>query len=343
MGSMGAAVFLQQVHDHEEVPGHPERAERLDACVEVLEEFRDRVDVRKAKPAGRDQLSRAHSTRYLDALERFCDQGGGRIDQDTYATAGSFRTAASASGSCCEAIEHALNSNGPGFSVVRPPGHHAGGDYAMGFCLINHAAVGIRNALAAGAEKVYVVDFDVHHGNGTQDIFYNDERVLYLSLHQSPWYPGTGELEETGGPEAPRSNVNIPLASGSGDDVYLSVFDKLVAPIGRMFQPDLVVASAGYDAHGRDPLALMEVTTTGFKAIAAKLIALSAEVSEGRIVFTLEGGYDLEALSGSFAATLEMLADPAVPQSNKVVSITQEGADQVKEITAFHSSLWHLP
>jgi acetoin utilization deacetylase AcuC-like enzyme len=339
MASTGAAVFLQQVHSHVEVPGHPERAERLEACLEVLDGMRDRVAINKSKSADREQLAGAHSTRYLDALERFCDEGGGRIDQDTYAAAGSFRTAASASGACCEAIEHAFKSNGPGFSVVRPPGHHAGADYAMGFCLINHSAVGIRHALESGAEKIYVVDFDVHHGNGTQDIFYNDERVVYLSIHQSPWYPGTGDLDETGGLEAPRSNFNIPLRAGAGDDVYLSVFNTLVAPIGRSFQPDLIVVSAGYDAHSRDPLALMEVTTTGFRAIAANLMALAGEVSEGRIVFTLEGGYDLEALSGSFAATLEMLADPADPPSSDGMSITPE----VEEITAFHSSLWHVP
>ena len=339
MGSARPAVFLQQVHDHEEVPGHPERAERLEACVDVIDEIREQVDIKKAEPAKREWLARAHSTGYLDALERFCDEGGGRIDQDTYVTAGSYRTAASASGACCEAVDHALNSNSPGFSVVRPPGHHAGADFAMGFCLINHAAVGIHHALDAGAKKVYLVDFDVHHGNGTQDIFYNDERVLYLSIHQSPWYPGTGNLDETGGPEAPRSNVNIPLRAGADDDVYLSVFDNLVTPIGRAFRPDLIVVSAGYDAHSRDPLALMEVTTNGFRAITAKLMGLAAEVSGGQIAFTLEGGYDLEALSTSLAATLETLVDPP----GRASRLRSPRDKEVHEITAFHSALWHLP
>jgi acetoin utilization deacetylase AcuC-like enzyme len=333
---MGTRAFIQQLHAHEPPPGHPERPERLEACLSVLQEFADAIDIKESRTATREELARAHRSDYLDALERFCDEGGGRIDQDTYATSQSFETAASASGAFCEAVEYAVETMGTGFCVVRPPGHHSGSDYAMGFCLINHAAVGVHRALAMGVSKVYIVDFDVHHGNGTQDIFWNDERVLYLSIHQSNWYPGTGALDETGGPDAHGMNVNIPLPASGGDATYLSAFDRLVLPIGRQFRPDLLVVSAGFDAHARDPLALMEVSTEGFGEIASRLVELAGEVCDGAMAWTLEGGYDLEALSSSLAGALQVLTGKKAVPSSDAGAISPE----LDKITAFHSALW---
>ena len=194
------------------------------------------------------------------------------------------------------------------FAVVRPPGHHAEPDQAMGFCLLNNAAIAAEAARRAGAARVLIVDWDVHHGNGTQDIFAARDDVLYMSVHQYPFYPGTGAAREVGGGAGRGATVNCPLPGGQGDADYGVVFHDLFLPAARAFRPDLVIVSAGFDAHARDPLAGMRVSERGFAAMASVLAELADEACGGRLALMLEGGYDLAALTASVRATLEVMA-----------------------------------
>jgi acetoin utilization deacetylase AcuC-like enzyme len=335
---MPVGIVLQQKDAHDPGPGHPDRPDRIDACTSVLAEFGD-VVLAKPGPATRDQLTRAHTERYLDGLERFCIEGGGWIDRDTFAGPESFESSVSASGAVCDAVSTTLSRGNPSFCLVRPPGHHAGPDFAMGFCLINHAAVGAHQAIASGAERVFMVDFDVHHGHGTQDIFWEDPRVLYLSMHQAPWYPGTGALDETGGGAGAGATVNLPLRAGGGDEMYAAIMERIVVPVGRRFRPDVIIASAGFDAHSWDPLSLMEVSSGGFGAITSAILELAAEVCGGRLVMTLEGGYDLDALSESFAASIRALSGERAGTAPRDAAYESEELDR---IVAFHRRQWEI-
>jgi acetoin utilization deacetylase AcuC-like enzyme len=191
-----------------------------------------------------------------------------------------------------------------GVALLRPPGHHATRERGMGFCLLNNAAIGAAHALARGLERVAIVDWDVHHGNGTQDIFYDDPRVLYVSLHQAPLYPGTGSVAETGAREGRGHTLNIPLSAGATSSVYTSAFDQVVLPVLDSFAPELVVISAGYDAHERDPLASMRLSTEAYGWMARVLADLADRKAQGRVALLLEGGYDLAAIEGSIAASI---------------------------------------
>lgn len=306
------AIYHDPSHPgHDPGGGHPERPERIEACIHAISAAGIQAEWLQPKAATRADLESVHDPSYLDALERLGEGGGGWIDPDTYVTEGSLEIAARATGAVRLAVEQAMSTGRRSFCLSRPPGHHAEGAAGMGFCLLNHAAGGARAGLHCGAERVLIFDFDVHHGNGTQEIFWNDPRVLYISVHQFPWYPWrTGALQETGGPDAGGTNINIPLPAGGGDEAYLWAMVRVVGPAARRFDPDLMIVSAGFDAHQRDPLSLMEVTTGGFGRIVEAAVALAGEVCEGRLVATLEGGYDLEALGSSVAEAAAALAGP---------------------------------
>lgn len=285
--------------------------------------------------ASRTELETAHDRDYLDALERLAAEGGGWMGLDTFVGPSSVGATAAATGAVCRAVENVMEGSGPAFAAVRPPGHHAGADYGKGFCLTNHVAVGAMRAKALGASKVLIVDFDVHHGNGTQDIFWNDAAVLYISIHQYPWFPGTGALDEVGD----GTTVNIPLGAGAGDRVYKAALQRIVLPIARSFQPDVIACSAGFDAHLFDPLSLMQVTEAGFGAIAGSLRSLAEELCDGRLAMVLEGGYDLEGLARSLTEVLRALGgDPYQHQGEIQASVSEE----VDRIAAFHASRWPI-
>jgi acetoin utilization deacetylase AcuC-like enzyme len=291
---------------HDTGRGHPERAARLAAVQEGVERAGRTgelapLGVRDATPA---ELERVHPGEYLAELEARSRSGGGRLDADTVLSADSWRAAVAAAGTGIAAID-ALAAGGAdaAFLALRPPGHHARPAQGMGFCLLNNVAVAAAE-LADRGERVLVVDYDAHHGNGTQEIFYSDARVLYVSFHEWPLYPGTGRHDEIGRGPGEGLTLNVPLPAGATGDVYLRALDEIVAPRVESFAPGWVLVSAGYDAHRADPL-------TGLGLSAGDYALMSARIAEwatpGRLVSFLEGGYDLDALRDSVAASLPAL------------------------------------
>jgi len=307
-------------------PGHPERPARIGAAMRGVEDLHlgDDLVVVGAEPAPFEHLVRIHTPGHLDRLERLSEAGGGAIDQDTYASHSSWHDARMAAGAGLAAVEAATAHGAPVFVPARPPGHHAVPDRAMGFCLLNNVAV-TAGALREVGERVLIVDWDVHHGNGTQDVFWDDPDVLYVSTHQWPAYPGTGRAAEVGGPSARGATVNVPLPPGATGDVVRRAFDLLVTPVVEAFAPTWVLVSAGFDAHRGDPLADLALSAGDFAELTATVAGYAP--APGRLVLFLEGGYDLEALQASVAATLGHLVGagphPEAPTTGG------PGADQV--------------
>jgi acetoin utilization deacetylase AcuC-like enzyme len=292
-------------------PGHPERPDRVRA---ILEHVRSDGEVAALQwlepgPPSRELPLLVHTPAEVDAVEAMAAGGGGWFDADTYCTADSFSVALSAAQCAADAIEAVLRDEFSSvFVVARPPGHHATATRPMGFCLLNNAAISVQLARQRGIERVAVVDIDVHHGNGTQDIFYDDPSVLYTSVHQYPWYPGTGDSSERGGPNAEGKTVNVPVPAGTDGERGLVLFDEHIVPGVDAFAPSLIVVSAGYDAHADDPLAELLLTVETYRDIAERVRQLSEAHAGGRSVWVLEGGYDLAAISASVAACLQVLA-----------------------------------
>jgi acetoin utilization deacetylase AcuC-like enzyme len=296
--------------DHVAGRSHPERPARLEAVLAGAHTspVADALAPLEARPATREELERVHPVAYLDALERFCRGGGGAIDADTSATSDSWDAAVLAAGAGPTAID--VMDEGvvtAAFCAVRPPGHHATATRAMGFCLLNNIAV-TAAALAARGERVVVVDYDAHHGNGTQAVFYARSDVLYVSFHEYPLYPGTGAISECGEGAGAGATMNLPFPEGTTGDVYLDAIDRVVAPVVLPFAPTWLLLSAGFDAHRRDPLTGLGLSAGDFASITARLLEL---VPGGRCVAFLEGGYDLQALADSTAAALAALVGTA--------------------------------
>jgi acetoin utilization deacetylase AcuC-like enzyme len=290
----------------------PKRFSAALAGVERAEQSGVIVELCPCSPAQREALTAVHDQAYLDHLREMSAAGGGYLSLDTAVGAGSWEAASLASGAACSAVESVLAGE-TAFAVARPPGHHAGRDYGMGFCLTNHAAVAVRHALSRGLlERVAILDWDVHHGNGTQDIFYSDARVLYLSAHQSPFYPGTGEASEVGEGEGLGFTVNVPLPAGSEEDLYAAAFAGVFVPVLREFGPEVILVSAGFDAHGDDLLGGMALGSDSFGRFAALISDLSREVGAAPPAFVLEGGYNLDALTESVAATMQGVGESAL-------------------------------
>jgi acetoin utilization deacetylase AcuC-like enzyme len=282
----------------------PERFPAALAGVEEAEKAGVRVERRRCKPAPRSALEAVHAPAYLEQLEELSSLGGGYIDFDTALNSASWEVALLAAGAAIGAVDSALSGTAA-FAIVRPPGHHAGRDYGMGFCLLNNVAIAAEHARSQGLGRIAIFDWDVHHGNGTQDIYYANREVLYLSVHQSPFYPGTGDAREVGEGQGRGFTANVPLPGRSGEDLYAEAFAGFFVPVMREFRPELILVSAGYDAHTADLLGGMRLEAGSFGRFAAQLAALAREVEATPLALTLEGGYNLGALTESVAATIQ--------------------------------------
>jgi acetoin utilization deacetylase AcuC-like enzyme len=295
--------------------GHPENEARLQHFQRrIFDLYPDQTESIAPQPISLSHLAAVHPPHYLDRLQSWCQHGPAYVDPaPTYVTPASYQAALLAAGGTLQVLEAVLS--GPadhGFALIRPPGHHATQDQAMGFCLLNNIALTARRAQALGRQRVMIVDFDVHHGNGTQDIFEQDPDIFYLSTHQFGIYPGSGDWRERGNGEGLGKTMNIPLPSGVGDAGFSSIFERLISPAARAFEPALLLVSAGFDAHWRDPLAGLTLTEAGYYRMAAGLKDLARELCDGHIVFVLEGGYDPSALAGSVEAVFRaLLGEPA--------------------------------
>jgi acetoin utilization deacetylase AcuC-like enzyme len=320
--------------EHDPGRGHPERPARRSAVLAGLEsdDLAGALEELPPRRATAAELERVHSPAYLEQLEAFCARGGGALDPDTVATAASWDAALLAAGSGLAAAEALGRGAGAAaFCAVRPPGHHAEPTRAMGFCLLNNVAV-TAAALRDQGAKVLIVDWDAHHGNGTQDMFWTDGAVMYVSFHEWPLYPGTGRLDEIGAGAGAGTNVNFPLPAGATGDVYLSAVDDVIAPLAERFGPDWVLVSAGFDAHRADPLTGLGLSAGDYADLTARVVQLGPT---GRTIAFLEGGYDLEALRDSVLATASTLV--GAPRRPEPATAGGPGAEVVRAARALHA------
>ena len=321
--------------DHD-TGSHPESPRRIVAIERALEQ-RDWLgfDVRLSEPAQRASIEALHPPQHIDRIEALCARGGGMIDMDTIVSPGSCVAAHHAAGGAVQMVDALLADERAGIaaSLHRPPGHHAEAERAMGFCLLNNVAIAAQHALdACGAQRVMIFDWDVHHGNGTNALFAQRDDVLFCSIHQSPLYPGTGPASDVGRGAGEGYTVNLPVPGGSGDAVWCSLAEHVVAPLGRAYRPDLLLLSAGYDAHADDPLAGCVVSDDGYRAMAASVRALADELAIP-LGIVLEGGYDLGALSRCVTLTLETAGDAEPPAAPEVAvhPLAEQAATRLAE------------
>ncbi len=339
----GAIVYDSAYLSHD-TGAHIESKERLETIINgiKLNEDANKIPLLKPFKATYSQLLFNHDPLYIKNVKEIAEAGGGWLDLDTYCSPKSYDVAALAVGGVICAVDAVLGDVANVFALVRPPGHHATYDKSRGFCIFNNVACAAKYALKVrGVQNILIVDWDVHHGNGTQDSFYDDPRVLYFSTHQRPLFPGTGDLEEVGRGNGKGFNVNVPLPPGVNDDGYFYIFDELLIPIAEQFKPELVFISAGQDIHFADPIGGMSVTSRGFNSLTERVKSVS---SDGQLIAVLEGGYDLTALSDSTLSILGALASFATSIEEEYTDegVTKQVEERVRKVIAVQSEYWEL-
>ena len=308
------AIYYSDIFkEHSNGADHPERPERLDAVLEPIGNLirEGKAFLEEPRPASREAVEAIHAPGYIDFVRTTSEGGGGLVGSETGATRKTYAAAITACGAVVDAVDLLVSGKGNrAFCAVRPPGHHAEHDRAMGFCIFNNVAVGARYAVTrAGMSRVAIVDWDVHHGNGTQNAFYEDSRVLYISLHQYPAYPGSGKSSETGRGQGLGATANFPLPPGLSREEYESIFEQRVIPILEEFGPEMVFISAGFDAHRDDPLADLELSSDSYGRLTSLIVRAAGKSAQDRIISVLEGGYDLKALSESVESHLSAMLE----------------------------------
>jgi acetoin utilization deacetylase AcuC-like enzyme len=332
--------------NHETGPGHPESPKRLEVIYAMLEDpdMKDKFLEVPARRAGMEDLSLIHAPGYISMVASTEGKEWSSLDPDTSTSPGSYEAAVFAAGGLCQAISMVVTGElDNAMALVRPPGHHAERDRGMGFCLFNNVAVGAGYARKFHKlDRVLIVDWDLHHGNGTQHSFEDDPSVLYFSTHQYPYYPGTGAFDEAGLGKGEGFTVNVPLRTGYGDEEFAGIFEKILKPVALEFNPELILVSAGFDIHENDPLGGMRVTPKGFAGLTSSIMDIADQCCDGKVVITLEGGYDLAGLRASVKEVLRQLA--GLSETDHVAMASR--ADQavlgnlIKRVAQVHSRYW---
>jgi len=330
------AIVYHPLYLRHETGGHPERKERLTSILKGISSERLEVEFISPGPATVDQVATVHGKRYIEQVKAKCEHGGGYLDADTVLSRDSYDAALMAAGGAMAAVDAVMGDYDSAFAIVRPPGHHAMPNRGMGFCIFNNVAIAAKHAQARGLKKVLIVDWDVHHGNGTNAIFYSDASVLYFSTHQFPHYPGTGRANEVGEGGAEGTTVNVPLPSGTGDEGYLMAFREILLPIALEFLPDIVLVSAGQDPHEDDPLGGMQLSTAGFGAMAGVVKEIADACCRGRAAASLEGGYNLQAQAEAVVAELRAFQGE-VPD---IRGSDARAAQRIEEVKKIQSAYW---
>jgi len=337
------AIFNDSLFiDHDPGFDHPESPDRLKVINKVLaeEQVKNCFIFPEFTPATHKTIGMNHSTDLMNRVAETAGKVFDALDPDTKTSPDSYAAATLAVGALTTGVD--LLKSGEidnGFALVRPPGHHAEKKQSMGFCLFNNVAVAARHALAnCGMEKIMIVDWDLHHGNGTQNSFYETDRVLYVSTHQFPYYPGTGDVEETGKGKGEGYTVNIPLPGYQGDSEYACIFNDIIVPVGRKYNPDLILISCGFDIYRDDPLGLMEVTAPGFAYLTRCMVKLAEEVCGGKLLVTLEGGYDLNGQRDGAMAVLSELCGQTLNTGN-IVNLTDDYAAKLGSAKVAHPAI----
>ena len=338
-------IVSDDFRKHDPGKGHPESAERMDAVARAIAapDLASKLEIIDPKPAEKEHILLVHWERLYDEVMATRAKERTYLDSDTVASPATAEVAHLAVGAVLTGIDRVMAPEVEDklenvFAFPRPPGHHAKPDKAMGFCFFNNVAVGAMYALKRyQIRRILIIDFDVHHGNGTQKAFYTSPEVLYVSTHQSPHYPGTGDIHETGKDEGEGYTLNVPMPAGMGDREYLRVFRDVLVPVGLEYRPELVLVSAGFDAHRDDPLGGMELSSAGYAAITAEILRLSREACGGKTVFALEGGYNLQALSESITSVLRVMSGGSAEASGDPGAVAE---DLLKELIAVHGEYW---